>query len=152
MGIPSSFFSHAPWQIFFLFCIQKSKKEIPHTHQKVLVPELTSNTSCIKEKCSSMSTTNKLLQWVFQNTIWSREFPTFPGWTIGFDVCRICRLKSSSSLPKITVFYTLGLSLHCPISYRKDQIYRNFCPVIFLWRRDPFKLDTGRLKLPMNFQ
>lgn len=109
-------FSHAPWHIFFSYFASKSLGKKPPTLLRkkpgqVLVPELTSNISCIKEKCPFMSTTNKWLQCAmsFPEHIWSWEFPSFPDWTIGFDVCRICRIKNSSSLPKLTVFCSLGL-------------------------------------------
>lgn len=144
-GNSQQLLSHAPWHIFSYFASRSLRKKSPTLIRKkpgqVLVPELTSNTSCIKEKCPFMSTTNKWFQYAmsFPEHIWSWEFPIVPGWTIGFDVCRICRLKNSRSFPKITVFNTLGLSLHCSISCRKDQIYRNFCPAIFLRRREPFQ-------------
>lgn len=126
-GNSQQLLSHAPWRIFSYFASKSLRNKSPTLMRKkpgqALVPELTSNISCIKEKCPSMPTTNKCAM-SFPEHIWAWEFPTFPGWTIGFDVCRMCRLENSSSLPKITVFYTLGLSLHCPISHRKDQIYR----------------------------
>lgn len=146
-GNSQQFLSHAPWHIFSFFARRSLRKKSPTLIRRkpgqALVPELTSNASCIKENVlSHQPQTNDCkfgIGMSFPEHIWPWEFPTFPGWTIGFDVCRICRLKKSSRLPKITVFYTLGLSLHCPISYRKDQIYRNFCPVIFLWRKEPFQ-------------
>lgn len=120
----------------------------PHSSRKksgqILVSVLISNTSCIKEKCPLISTRNKWLQYAMSLPahICSCEFPTFPGWTIGLHAHRICRMKESSSLFKINVFYTLELSLLCPISYRKDQIYRNFYPVILPGRRAPFQAGT----------